>query len=265
MKRAFIAIASIAAGAPLLLWAAWMIAIPQGAIEKAANAPLAAQGLGIEFKGLGKGLFFGVHADGLDITKNGSPVVSIEDASAQLRLGSLIPFKPAADLRARMAEGSLTGTLLLIERYLYIAAELRDAELSGLGQTLDRVGIRGRGRLNANIQIDPKLTGIEFSVGDALLEPMDTAQGMIPLDMFRTVRGSLNITDRAVEVKSITLEGKDIYAKASGTVTRIGMDLKLELMPKAGSSNEIALDSLFKRYKTGPGHYVIPVKGALNR
>lgn len=262
MKRAFIAIVAVAVGLPLLVWAAWMIAIPEDAILTAARAPLSNQGLGLELRGFSKGLFFSVHADGVDITKSGSPVVSIGDANAQLRLSSLMPFRPKAGLTGRMAGGSLTGELLLIDRYLHINAELKDAELSGLGQALDSVGIRGKGRLMAGIQIDPDRTGIEFSVSEAMLEPMETAQGIIPLDMFRTVRGRLDIKGGVVEVNSLTLEGKDIYSKASGTVTRAGMSLNLELMPKADSANEGVLDAIFGRYKTGPGHYVIPVKGA---
>ena len=78
------------------------------------------------------------------------------------------------------------------------------------------------------------------------------------MDMFHTVRGSIVMKGRAIDVKSVTLEGKGLFARASGTIMGGMMDMTLELMPEPEADKLISVFA--GRYKISDGFYRIPLK-----
>lgn len=260
--RALLVLALIGLCVPLLAIAAWLIVVPLESIETAARAPLQAQGLDLSFKGLGKDPLFGVHADEVTVLRDNTPLIAATGARASLRLRSLIARTPEAAFSARFADGDLKGAAILVNRFVYLKAELTGAELEAMGPVLDQAGIAGaKGRLTASINLGPDGNRIEFTVREAKLRDVMGDRGPVPLGMFNTVRGALKLNQGAAEISSLTMEGKDIYAKATGRVMRDGaLDIVLTIMPSAGSPYEQVLGAVLGGSKKGPGLYEIRLK-----
>jgi hypothetical protein len=99
---------------------------------------------------------------------------------------------------------------------------------------------------------------IKFSITGAKLKSLDVSGKSIPIDIFHTVRGALIMKGRSVDVKSVTLEGKGLFARASGTIMGGMMDITLELMPEPEA--DMLISVVAGRYKVSDGLYRIPVR-----
>lgn len=241
-------VAGLLIGLPALAIAAWMIAVPIESIEAEASLRLKEQGLAMTTRGLQKGLLFSLHAEELTLQRGATPVVTLSDISITPRLLSVLTT-PTADISAHMAGGTLSGTVTKSA----LIAELTGAELEALA--LDRVG--GKGHLSAAITLAQSGGKIEFSVRDAQLRPLQSELGAVPLELFTTLRGAITIRPKELELTALSLEGRDIYAKAAGKPSRGGLDLTIELMPTPSSMPERTLEGMFSQYKSGPGRYAL--------
>ncbi len=99
--------------------------------------------------------------------------------------------------------------------------------------------------------------GVLNTARDTVLGIFSVGQtGNIPLGMFNTVRGALSLKNGVTEITSLSLEGRDIYAKAAGSISRSGaLDLALVVMPSPGSPYASLLGQMPGWTRTGPGRY----------
>jgi hypothetical protein len=86
----------------------------------------------------------------------------------------------------------------------------------------------------------------------------------VPLNLFQSISGSIDVRENVMHITSISLEGKDVNARLKGNIKANTMDLTMELMPgRSFIENPLFLNE-FDRYKVSPGYYVIPVRGDLS-
>ncbi len=101
---------------------------------------------------------------------------------------------------------------------------------------------------------------VEFVTKDSSFEPAVFSGVKVPLNFFHNIRGSIDIKGNIINVVSVALEGKDIYARLKGVVKDAVMDLNMELMPGMSFIENPLFLAEFEKYKISPGYYVIPVK-----
>ena len=96
-----------------------------------------------------------------------------------------------------------------------------------------------------------------FSIREARFEGAFPGVDFLPLDLFQSIRGSLTI-EKTITVKSLTLEGRGVYARVNGNIKGNSLDMKIELMMDSSFGQEPVLAKDLGQYRVSPGYYVIP-------
>lgn len=245
-----------------LVWASWLVAVPASMLESMVEENLKRGALHADLVGFKKGLFLSFSSEALDVNKSGERLFSVEDLRGRLELlQSLKRMKAVIAFKGSMGGGGLRGTLRIKGKSYSLDLALEGADLEKLG-LFEHTGLKGSGALSAEAHMADNAGDVRFSVTDARLKPMNISGKPIPLNMFHTVRGALNIKGREIEVKSVSLEGKGLYARASGTIRGGMLDMTLELMPEAEA--DLVMSVVAGRYRVSKGHYKIPVRWKLD-
>jgi type II secretion system protein N len=240
------------------LWAA----IPVTAIEAIIEDSVRNQNIDIKVEGLKKGLFYRLRADGIVLKRTESEIISLHSVQADLSPLHLVALRMDLSVSGRLGEGSFSGDASLSRKKVILNLDFRQAQLKDM-QFLSAAGIRGRGTVSGNIVMTDQKGHIDFLVNDAEIEPAGFSGAFVPLNIFRTVKGSVDVDGNAVDVTSISLEGPNIFARLRGAIRNNFMDLRMEVMPEKVFLENPLLLSQVERYQVSPGYYVIPVRGPL--
>jgi type II secretion system protein N len=258
MKKGLAALAVLLA----LIWGAWLVVVPEDMVVEKAEEALTRDEMSVKLVGFRKGLFYTFTADGVDVLYRGEPVLTMDEVSARPDFLSLLTLKPVFLLRGFVGGGPVSGAVEPGEGSFHVEAKARDVQVGKLG-VLERFGVKGRGTASLDFQMKDEKGSARFSVKGAAFEPVSILGLRFPLDEIETVRGAALISYGAVEVESLTMEGPELFARASGTLNRRAVDMQLELMPEADTFPDPTLAQLLAPYKVGRGRYVIPIKAPL--
>jgi type II secretion system protein N len=241
-----------------IVWASWLITVPASMLESMVEENLKRGEIHPDLVGFKKGLFLSFGSEALDVMKSGERVLSVEDLCGRLELlRSLKRMRAVIAFRGETGGGKLVGALWIKGKRYGLDLALEGAELEKLG-LFEHTGLKGSGLLSAEAYMEDNTGDVRFSVTDVNLKPVDISGKPIPLNMFHTVRGALNIKGRVIEVKSVSFEGKGLYARASGTIGGGMMNMTLDLMPEAEA--DLVMSVVAGRYRVSKGHYRIPVR-----
>jgi type II secretion system protein N len=254
VKKIAVAILVLAA----LVWASWLIAVPSSMIETEVEEKLKRGRISADLVGFRKGLFLGFKSEALDVMNSGQRFFSIEDLRGGLKLiQSLRSIGAVVALNGKAGGGEFEGTFRVRKRSYGLDMTISGADIEELG-LFEHTGFKGSGTLDAEAHIADNAGDIKFSITGARLSPFEISGRSVPMDLFHTVRGALVTKGRAVDVKSVTLEGKGLFARASGTINAGILDMTLELMPEPETDTIISV--IAGRYKVSDGLYRIPVR-----
>jgi type II secretion system protein N len=247
-----------------LVWGAWLIAVPTDAIREYAEERLRKGSLGTELVGLEKGLFLDFRIQAADVNRDGERLVSLENITASLKpLQSLTSLMAGVDFRGNLGGGGINGILKINKRIHEADLSLNDIKVEELG-LFEYTGTSGSGILNAEFNMKDNAGHAKFTVLDTRFEPI-TYQGLkIPINLFHTLRGAVDMEGNKLTVRSISLDGEGLYARAKGTVNNGRIDIVLELMPEKEMMSSAMVSVLLRPYKVSPGHYEIPIKTSLS-
>lgn len=254
MKKILIVLTAI----PVIFWGIW-IAVPETSIQSIIENSISNNKLRLEVKGVKKGLFYNLSADNLTLKSSGEQLVSLTNIHSRVNPLSLIMFHLNLFFDGGIGGGNISGRINRIRNKTQIRLDIKKANISDI-PLFKLIGIQGTGTISGRLTMIDDTGHVEFVTKDSNFEPAIFSGVKVPLNFFHNIRGSIDIKGNIINVVSVALEGKDIYARLKGVVKDAVMDLNMELMPGMSFiENPLFLAGL-EKYKISPGYYVIPVK-----
>lgn len=260
MKKALLIPVALAG----LLWGAWLVAVPERVLVDSAEKALSRGRVSADVVGFRKGLWYSFRADALDIKLSGDRALSVKDIRGRLDFLRLFALKAVVTFSAKAGGGAVRGAVEITRGGRRLQAQAEGVEISQL-EGFASTGLGGTGTAGMDFLFEKERGKLKFWIDDAKLKPLAIAGLSLPLNLFDTIRGAALLEGNGVEVESVSLEGKEMYARLTGSVKGRNVDLKLELMPEGDSFPDPLLGSLLERYRIARGHYVIPVRTELSR
>jgi type II secretion system protein N len=256
-KKILIALAAI----PILFWAVWIV-FPKTSIQSIMEGSINSDKLGVEVKGLKKGLFYNLTIDRLTLKSSGDEQVSLNNIYGRINPLSFIMLRLSISFDGGIGGGNFSGRTNLTKNKMQIGLDINKANIAEI-PLFKLIGIQGTGTVSGRFTMLDDTGHVEFVTKDSSFEPAVFSGVNVPLNFFNSIRGSLDIKGDIINVVSIALEGKDIHARLKGSIKNAIMDLNMELMPGMSFiENPLFLAGL-EQYKISPGYYVIPLKGNL--
>ena len=257
MKKIIIAVAAVAA----LFWMLW-ISFPASSLQAIVEDSVTEGPLGIEVKGLKKGLFYTMEIDTLTLKYRQNEFVSFDNIYGRVNPLALLLRRLDLSFRGHIGDGNISGHITFTKSRINGGIHFLKISLGDL-QFLKRAGVSGTGTLDGSFILKDNTGHLDFITKDVNFEQADFSGVRVPLNFFHSVSGALDIQDNTVHIAAISLEGKDMYARLKGTIRNAVMDMTMEFMPgKSYAENPLVLAGL-EPYKVSPGYYTIPVKGDL--
>jgi type II secretion system protein N len=254
VKKVLIALALI----PTLIWVIW-IAIPESYLRDRIEGSLNDKRYSLETEGLKKSLFYKLAIDRLTLKGHGKEQVSFQNIQATVGLPALIRFQLNVSFHGDVGRGTISGNIIRTLNETTIDMTFENVNVSDM-PVLDNAGIQGSGMLSGRLTITDGAGHIEFATHDAQFQPVVLSDIIIPLNLFHTVKGALDIRGDMMQVTSLALEGKDIYARLKGGIDNNSVDLSMEIMPEKSFLDNPLFMSTLERYKISPGYYVMHIK-----
>lgn len=257
MKKAVIAVIAI----PLVLIGLWLVAVPEAWIIRHMEDALGRQGMKVRIMGFSKGLLYNFSVGQMHVsTEKDFPIVSVNDLHAGIDFLSFLKFKPQLDFSGSVNDGRVYGVIGLRGQG---TGGGRTINVNGDGiningiPALERFGVRGDGNLGFDLHLMDDTGEARFSIREARFEGAFSGVDFLPLDLFQSVRGTLTI-EKTITVKSLTLEGRGVYARVNGNIKGNSLNMKIELMMDSSFGLEPVLAKVLGEYRVSPGYYVIP-------
>lgn len=241
----------------------WFLAIPEDLLKDVMTKSWGKGNLYFEPEGFEKGALYSFRA-GRILLKNrksaekGDFLLAVDQVEGRLIPASMIKLNPEVEFSGRIKEGLVTGTVTFAGKKA-IRVHGKDVPIKGIPY-LESLGIRGDGKLSWDLSLVDGAGEAKFSLTDARLKGAQLKGFFLPLDMFENARGSFVISQDTIDVQSLALEGRGVYARAKGKVTGKSLDLNMELMRDSSLQLDPSVVKLLEPYQVSPGYYVIPVK-----
>lgn len=259
MKKLFITLSVLT----VFIVGLWVFAIPGHMIVASIDNALARDDIILRTEGFKKGLFYNFTADRLLLKENksdeqGDTLLVIENIRGSLNFLSLLKLDPAADFRATMSGGSLRGSVKLLNRdSISVAGQAIEAHSIPV---LTSYGFGGEGKLSFSMLLDNGAGEARFSVDPVKLDNFLTGNVYLPLQKFKSVKGSMTMLGQRVEIKSIIAEGDGITARVKGFASGPDLDLNIELMIDSSFESARLIEAMLASFEVSPGYYNIKLK-----
>lgn len=265
-------------GLVVLVWLVWYLGIPDSYIRSVVDRRVS-EGLKDSDINI-KGQTYRIEAEIEDIHKSLLPGLRIgalkviasaqEDRINLLTLKSII-LKPsfmefiAGHPGGRFygligSEGFLKGEAKLKknEKYLFMVIEvpLKDIEATEL------LPFKVEGYLAGEVLIENDDVRVRFRIDPFQAGPLVKENLYLPLDLFKRVRGLIELKGGSLHIRSLALEGEKVYGSFSGQFNGKRLKGQFKVIPEEGFPEGLLF--ALKRYQKTPGLYVIPVNQGLN-
>jgi type II secretion system protein N len=248
------------------VWAAWLV-IPESMIAAYSQEFLKAHKIPIELSGLKKGLFYTVHIGLVSVSRT-SPdggttrsqqhplLCTAEDVTIRPDVSSFLKFSPLFRIRGHVNGGSVTGTYTGLIKPATVHFNGKNIQINGL-PILGLMGISGNGSLAFNVQWEKGIGEMRFSIDHADLKGEPWGIRVVPLQLFKRVKGAIAFTDVA-RLDPISFEGKGVYLRVKGIIRKQSFDGTAEIMMDATFDQLPLFQAALKQYQVSPGYFVIP-------
>jgi len=241
----------------------WLIVIPEGLITDIIKSSVKGENVRIGIEGFKKGLFYNFRIGKFLLNKSNDTLVSIEDISGRINPLFFFIMRLNLSFHGNIGDGTILGNINLSRNENHISLNINSVNIDNI-PLLRVIGIKGRGVLSGEFRFKNSQGDLKFFIKDAQLKNTSFSDFLVPFSFFNSIKGTMVIKGDLIEVNSISFEGKDIYARARGSVQGNNLDIKLELMPEASFTGESHIFTLLCNYKVSPGYYVIHIKTRLN-
>ena len=257
MKRLILPI-SIAAVLSVL--GSWVIVIQEGMLIRWIEGPLGREDLSLAFFGLRKGLFYDFRAERVELKRSDTVLLGVDHFSGRIHFCSLLLGRPNLSFRGTVDGGLVDCQITQSRKNRQILIRLSRLPTQKIPFLL-ALGLHGKGIVTAEFVSDGRVGSLRFSISDFSFDQKTAWGVMLPVNSFDSARGMVTIEEEKIFIRSFSLEGRGIYARARGEIARGILDLKIELMPNVSLVRERSSSfSLIENYKVSPGYYLIPIK-----
>lgn len=244
----------------VVFWAIWFV-FPETSIQTIIEDSLSRE-FEPHVKGLRKGLFYHLHMDNLRLEHSGKEVISLDNIDAHVNPLSLMLLRLNLTMDGGISGGTISGKMDLSKGGMRMRLDVKKADISEI--SLFRLaGIQGKGAISGRFVMTDETGHIEFFTDNAVFEPFIFSETNVPLNLFHGIKGAIDIKGNILNIVSIALEGKDIYARVKGVIHNTVMDLNMELMPGRSFIETPFFLAGLEKYKISPGYYMIHVRGNL--
>jgi type II secretion system protein N len=260
MKRLLLPIVLLAITAGVSVLGLWMIVIQESMLIHWMQRPLNGDSLSLDFVGLRKGLFYDFRAERAVLKRSDTALLGVDHFVGRIHFLSLLLARPNLSFRGTVDGGLVDGQIKQSggKRQILVRFDRLPAQKISF---LSALGLNGRGIVTAEFVSDGRLGSLKFSISDANFDQKTAWGVMLPINSFDMARGMITIDEDKISIRSFSLEGRGIYARAKGEIARGVLDLKIELMPDPLLMKErFSSFSLIESYKVSPGYYLIPIK-----
>jgi len=241
------------------IWGLWLIAVPEDLIAHFIENSLIKSGMKIEKEGFKKGLFYNFSIKSINVTsENSIPMLTIKDVEARLNFTSVVKLTPQIYFNGNINNGKILGSISLRGKDGVSIIKGSSIDINDI-PALGKLGIQGKGNLAFDFWHMNNRSEINFSLDDATISGSFSGTGILPLEIFKKVRGALIIENELASVKSLVMEGKGIYARVKGDIRRDSQNLKIEVMVDSSSQSDLSSLKIIEQFKVSPGYYIIPL------
>ncbi|ABB33586.1 hypothetical protein GeomeDRAFT_1220 [Geobacter metallireducens RCH3] len=264
--------AAIVAGI-LMTVAFTVILIPSRELEGIVSRLLAREGYTFHADRFGKAFPLGISAKGVTIATDEGPVLRFDRVAARLALLPLLTGKAVVTMDATVGPGRVSGSYRPSNGGKG-TLEARDVRLEDIPFFKTVAGAEVKGLLTVDASFTgagPRTAGqLRLEVKGADIRGVAIGGTPLPDAAYDTVRGMVRVASGRATLDSFTLQGADLYIRLKGDsplATPLGaspLNLTLELMPQpAFLDRQKLVFVLLSKYLVTPGHYQLPVRGAL--
>ena len=246
----------------VILWAPWIVfssASLQFIIEDSFNS----ERIHVETTGLEKGLFYTLSAEKVIIRSPGRELLVFDSVRSRIDPLSLMIRKLRLTADGYIGGGTFSGNLRLGRGAGQMLFDVKQADINRI-PLLQNIGVQGTGTISGKVSLKNDSVTIIFATDKVSFEPSLVAGIRLPLNFFHRATGSLTAKGNILTIESVSLEGKDIFARLKGRIQNSLMDMTMELMPGRTVIENPLFLAEFERYKVSPGYYAIPVRGNLS-
>jgi type II secretion system protein N len=245
----------------------WPVAVPESLIVGYIEDFLDKRGLHASMEEFQKGFFYNIRAEKIILRKNTDDsdmaLVMLEGVHAHLDLMSLVRLEPEVKFDCSISDGTVTGWLSLLKKDT-LAIQGRDIGTNGI-PVLDKMGIVGDGDLSFSVQLTHGDGEVRLAFEDLKIRPTVPGSVLLPTDKFDNIKGAFRVDSGVIEVKSLSLRGNGIFARAKGFIKDRTLDIEVELMVEPSFDQKTVVQKMLARYKVLPGYYKIPVRYSLKQ
>jgi type II secretion system protein N len=247
---------------PVLVWAVWVV-VPGRTIQSIMENSARKKRIDLEVRGVQKGLFYNFKVDELVIKGFGSGLASLRNIHVRINPLGLASLRLELSADGSVGSGGLSGRADIGAGGTRAVFEYGNV---GIGDMpfLKLAGVKGTGTVSGKFSFAGDKGHVEFITDDANLQPAVFSGVSVPLNLFHSMSGAVDVRGNAIYVSSVFLEGDDVNARLKGDIKANVVDMTMELMPgRTFLQNALFLHGLDK-YKVSPGYYVIPIKTSLS-
>jgi type II secretion system protein N len=246
----------------VILWAPWIVFSP-ASLQFMIEDSFYSERIHVEMTGLEKGLFYTLSAEKVIIRSAGGELLVFDSVRSKINPLSLMMLKLRLTADGNIGGGTFSGNLRLGKGAGQMLFDVKQAEMNKI-PLLKRTGVQGTGTISGRVSLMNDSVTIVFATDKVNFEPSLVAGITLPLNFFHRATGSLTAKGNILTIESVSLEGKDVFARLKGRIQNSLMDMTMEIMPgRTGIENPLFLAE-FERYKVSPGYYAIPVRGNLS-
>lgn len=258
MKKILIAFIALV----VILWGPWIV-FSSASLQFIIEDSFYSERIHLEITGLEKGLFYTLSAEKVIIRGPGGELLVFDSVRSRIDPLSLMMLKLRLTAAGNIGGGTFSGNLRLGKGAGQMLFDVKQADISQI-PLLQKIGVQGTGTISGRVSLMYDSVTIVFATEKVSFEPSLVAGITLPLNFFHKATGSLTAKDNIITIESVSLEGKDVFARLKGRIQNSLTDMTMELMPgRTVIENPLFLGE-FERYKVSPGYYAIPVRGNLS-
>jgi len=264
-----------AVAATILFTVLTILFIPNRVIFDALNRALAPQGLTLSAGNFGKAFPLGIRGRDWTISSPRGKLLTLEHASIGLRLAPLLAAKIVFALEAGAGSGRIEATASPASGGSF-TLDVKDLSLEQVPFFSTVAGARAAGIVDCQARISGargKETGsIKLAARGVDLKGVRIGETPLPDATYQTVQGMFTVSGGKATIESFTLQGSGLFVRLKGdilpgaSVPASPLNLTLELMPNPDFlEKQKLIFLLMTKYLDTPGHYQIPIRGALGK